>query len=373
MRDYRIYIKIVVNFVLIILAVIATFLFIPKLIGFFLPFVIGWVVAMIANPLVKFLEKRLKLHRKHSSAIIIIVVIAIIVGIIYLLIAMLLNEIKNLGTDLPNIIKEANIQMNMASDRLMFLTRALPFGLQNKISDFINNAGDSLNDLFNGIKPFSVSNFQNLFKNIAEGFLITIIAILSAYFFIVERDKIIAKMNKIMPKSMVNNCNMIFENFKIAIGGYFKAQFKIMLVLIVIMFIGFEILNIRYSILLALGIAFLDFLPVFGTGIILWPWAIAEMLMGDYVTAIGLVVIYLICQILKQLLQPKMVGDSIGISPLATLIFMFIGYRLYSVIGMIIGIPIGMALINMYRIGMFDRLLRGIKIIIHDINEFRKY
>jgi predicted PurR-regulated permease PerM len=68
-----------------------------------------------------------------------------------------------------------------------------------------------------------------------------------------------------------------------------------------------------------------------------------------------------------------MVGDSIGLHPLATLIFMFIGYKLYGVFGMIIGIPIGMVLVNMYRIGMFERLIKGFKIIAHDLNEFRKF
>jgi predicted PurR-regulated permease PerM len=97
------------------------------------------------------------------------------------------------------------------------------------------------------------------------------------------------------------------------------------------------------------------------------------MITGNYVRAIGLVVIYLICQVVKQILQPKMVGDSIGLHPLTTLIFMFIGYKQYGVFGMIIGIPIGMVLVNMYRIGMFERLIKGFRIIAHDLNEFRKF
>jgi predicted PurR-regulated permease PerM len=89
--------------------------------------------------------------------------------------------------------------------------------------------------------------------------------------------------------------------------------------------------------------------------------------------AVGLMVIYLICQILKQVLQPKMVGDSIGLSPLATLFFMYIGYRLYGIMGIILGVPVGMVLVNLYRSGMFDRIIKGFKIIVHDINEFRKF
>jgi predicted PurR-regulated permease PerM len=112
---------------------------------------------------------------------------------------------------------------------------------------------------------------------------------------------------------------------------------------------------------------------VFGTGAVLWPWALLDMLAGNYFRAIGLVVIYLICQITKQVLQPKMVGDSIGISPLATLFFLYVGYRLYGIVGMIIGVPVGMVIINLYRVGMFDRLIKGFKIIIHDLNEFRKF
>jgi predicted PurR-regulated permease PerM len=90
-------------------------------------------------------------------------------------------------------------------------------------------------------------------------------------------------------------------------------------------------------------------------------------------TAVGLIVVYLVCQITKQLLQPKMVGDSIGISPLSTLVFMFIGYRFYGVLGMILGIPVGMVCVNLYRIGAFDRIIRGFKIIARDINDFRKF
>jgi predicted PurR-regulated permease PerM len=139
------------------------------------------------------------------------------------------------------------------------------------------------------------------------------------------------------------------------------------------MFAGFEILQVGYSFLIAFGIALLDVLPVFGTGAVLWPWALIEMISGNYIRAIGFVVIYLICQIVKQVLQPKMVGDSIGMHPLLALLSMFIGYRLYGVLGMIIFIPIGMVLVNMYRIGMFERLAKGIKIIARDLHEFRKF
>ena len=373
MREPKIYIKILINIIFLILAVLFVFLILPRLLGFFLPFVIGWIIAMIANPLVKFLEKRVKLLRKHSTVIIIVTVIAAIVGIIYLLIAFLSKELMNLRDDLPYIIESIEIQLNNVSNQLRVISRSFPEPVQLFVEDFLLNTGSYMADMVIGVNPPTISTAGAFARNIAETFLMLIIIIISAYFFIVNRDELVNGMKKVMPASFIDGYHMVCDNFKTAVGGYFKAQFKIMLIIAVIMFVGFEVLRVDYSFLLGLGIAFLDFLPVFGTGAILWPWAIIDMINGNYVRAIGLVVIYLVCQIVKQVLQPKLVGDSIGISPLSTLVFMFIGYRLYGVIGMIIGIPIGMVLVNLYRVGMFDRIIKGLKIIIHDINEFRKF
>lgn len=367
------YIKILVNFLFAIGVVLFLFLAVPKLFSFFLPFVIGWIVSMIANPLVRFLEKKVKLLRKHSSAIIIIVVIAAIVGTLYLIISMLIRESKQLAGDLPNIIEQAELQLSHLTIKIQEISSDMPEAIQQFINNILSNINKNLTEFEPKEDLLTFSGASNLAQNIAEFFLALIISILSAYFFIDKRDELMEGLRKVVPSSIVDGWRFIYDNFTKAVGGYFKAQFKIMLVLTVIMFIGFEVLRVSYSFLLALGIAFLDFLPVFGTGAILWPWALLDMLSGNYFRAIGLVVIYLVCQIIKQVLQPKMVGDSIGISPLGTLVFLYIGYRLYGVIGMIVGVPVGMVIVNLYKVGMFDRIIRGFKIIIHDINEFRKF
>ncbi len=373
MEKLKMYLKILTNFVIAILAVLFVFLLLPKILGFFMPFVIGWIVAMIANPLVRFLEKKVKILRKHSSAIIIIIVVAAIVGAIYLIIAVFVKEVRSLSDELPNIFTQIEDKLAQLTDRVHDISEALPKSVQNMINNMISGLNNNITNFNADENLLSFSKAGHYAKNIAEVFLMVIVTILSAYFFIAKRDELVAGLKKIMPDSLNNGWLIIYDNFKTAVGGYFKAQFKIMFIITAIMFIGFEILNISYSFLLAFGIALLDLLPVFGTGAILWPWALIDMLMGNYMRAIGLVVIYLICQIVKQILQPKMVGDSIGVSPLATLVFMYIGYRFYGVLGMILGIPVGMVLVNLYRIGTFDRLIKGCKIIIHDINDFRKF
>ena len=291
------YVKILVNFIFAIGVILALFLVVPKLLGFFLPFIIGWIIAMIANPLVKFLEKKVKILRKHSSAIIIIVVIAAIVGLIYLLISVLVREVKQLAGDLPNILEYVELQLEYFSIKLVEISRDMPEFIQQFINNLIEKSDINLTEYTPKEDMFSFSVASNIAQNIAEFFLVMILTILSAYFFIARREEIVDGAKKVLPKSVVDGWYFIYNNFTNAVGGYLKAQFKIMLVLAVIMFFGFEIISVPYSFLLALGIALLDFLPVFGTGAVLWPWALIDVFTGNYYQAIGLMIIYLVCQI----------------------------------------------------------------------------
>jgi sporulation integral membrane protein YtvI len=363
----------VINFVVVIVGALLIVLLLPRFLDFFMPFVIGWIIALIANPLVHFLEKKVKIHRKHSSVIILVLVIAAIIGVAALIISLLVKEVRSLMDDMPIIIESVKEQFDVLTRSILKFSETLPTNVQDMINNLISGVGNYASNLSEEFELPTMSTAGNFARNIAEGFLGFIVIILSAYFFAAGRNEISANLKKYLPESITNYWHLIFDNFKAAFGGYFKAQFKIMIVITIIMFIGFEVLKVGYSFLFALGIAFLDVLPVFGTGAILWPWAIIDVVTGNYFRAVGLVIIYLICQIVKQILQPKMVGDSIGLHPLATLFFMFIGYRFYGVFGMIIGIPIGMVIVKLYRIGLFDRTIKGFKIIAKDLNEFRKF
>lgn len=368
-----IYLKVIVNLLLTVSLGLILLLVGPKILGFFLPFVVAYVLSLIANPIVKFMEKRIKIARKHGSAILIVVVVALIFGLLYLMISLLFQEIASLITDLPNIAKQITESLEGISTKFVRIYEALPYSVKNFLDNFNTSAQGSLDKLISGIDISKIMNAGVVVKSFADTVFKVIITILATYFFIADRENLVAAANKVLPESTRNFYRIISDNFKTAVGGYFKAQFKIMVILMVVMYLTFEVLGISYAFILALVIAVIDFLPVLGTGLVFWPWAIISFLNENYVEAIVILVLYLACQVIKQVLQPKMVGDSIGISPFYTLVFMFIGYKLYNIVGMIFGIPIGMVLISLYRIGMFERIIRGIKIIANGINEFRKY
>ncbi|KSV59098.1 sporulation integral membrane protein YtvI [Acetivibrio ethanolgignens] len=373
MTNFQKYMRILTDFVCAGILLAVLIFIVPRALGFFMPFVIGWIISMIANPLVRFLEKNVKMLRKHSSALIIIAALAIVVAAVYFGLGILVREGISLMQDLPEIFAELQVNISDTLKNLEGLARYLPDSTKGFLDDMGSSISGFLTSAISRIDVSTLGVAGSLVKNVADVFLMAIITILSAYFFIADRDKLVAGFKRILPDSVKESMNLIKSNFIEALGAYFKAQFKIMIVMVVILFIGFELLDVHYSFFLGILVAFLDFLPFFGTGTILWPWALMDIIGGEYFHAVCLAIIYLICQLLHQLLQPKLVGDGIGLSPLATLVFMFSGYRIKGVLGMILGIPIGMAVLSLYKAGAFDRLIAGAKVILHDINEYRKW
>ena len=150
------------------------------------------------------------------------------------------------------------------------------------------------------------------------------------------------------------------------------AQFKIMFMVALILLAGFVVLGIRYAFLLAILIAVLDFLPLFGTGTVLLPWAVVKVFSGEYMLAAGLALLYVVSQVARQMIQPKIVGDSMGLPPLMTLFLLYLGFKIRGISGMIMAVPLGILGMKLYEYGMFDSLIRNVRLLVREIEEFRR-
>ncbi len=175
-----------------------------------------------------------------------------------------------------------------------------------------------------------------------------------------------------MPDAVRYRFDLIRRSFRKAVGGYFKAQFKIECWIYLLLLIGLLVLKVRYAPLVALGIAFLDFLPVFGTGTVMIPWAVVEILSKDYKMSVGLLIIWCVGQLVRQMIQPKIVGDSIGVDAIPTLFLLFVGYKVAGVLGMILAVPIGIIVVNLYEEGVFDTTKQSVEILVAGFNKFRR-
>lgn len=367
MKDDRPYWKVVVS---LLFSLIGTVLFIfvgVKCLFLFMPFVIGWFISFIASPVVNWLEKRLKIVKKLGSAIIIILVLVGVVLLLYFAVSRIWREISALIQNMPQLYKELESGMDKVGDTMSGIFNMLPEGIQNSWHTMVQNLDKNMGELMSRISEPTVTAAGNFAKRIPSILIATIVTVISAYFFIAEREDIIVWSKKIAPDSIVRRMTMVMDNLKYAVGGYFKAQFKIMLVVFIILLAGFFMMGVHFQILLAILIAFLDFLPFFGTGTALIPWAVYQLMVGDYKTAITLVIIYGVTQLVRQLIQPKLVGDSMGLNPLITLILLYAGYKFGGVLGMIFAVPLGMIVMNLLKAGAFDYILDDVKILLEGI------
>ncbi len=373
MKQSTKYLKILVNLLVAVLGIVFLCFIFPRMITFFMPFVIGWLISMIANPLVRFLEKRLKIVRKHGSMMIIIAVLAAVILLGYLGISKLVVETGNLIENLPQIYENWQEDFEEIGQNLEIVYNRLPKDTQQNLELVASNLSGYLAGLVQTVGEPTVAAAGNFAKNVPGTLIAIIMCILSAYFFTAERQEILQGLRRYMPGGVWERVTAVIADLKRAVGGYFKAQFKIMGVVYVILVVGLLIMRVGYAPLVAFAVAFLDALPFFGTGTVLIPWAVIKVLSSDYEIAAGLVILYAVTQIVRQVIQPKIVGDSIGMDSLPTLIFMYIGYKVSSVLGMIIAVPVGMILINLYKAGIFDNQIRCVKELVADINKFRKF
>lgn len=342
-----------------------------KGLGFFAPFVVGWILSAIATPLVTFLEKRLRIVKKLGSAITIVLVLAACIGIIYLLGSKAAEEISTLVKNFPGMYRDLENSFREIGAKGTQLFEHFPEQVRSTWNAIMTNLGETIGDVIGQISEPTVTAAGNAAKRIPSVLVSTIVALVSSYFFIAEKEMLLAWMKKVVPYPIVSRMTMVSDNLKYAVGGYFKAQFKIMGVVFLILLGGFALLGFRFSILFAALIALLDFFPFFGTGTALLPWSLYKFLVGDYKVMFILLALYGITQLVRQLIQPKLVGDSMGLNPLYTLFLLYIGYRIGSVFGMILAVPAGLILLNLYKAGAFDYILDDVKVLAEDIMSLR--
>lgn len=366
------YVKTIINFLLYVIGILLLCILAPRLLKFFMPFVIGWIIAWIANPLVRFFEKRLKIVRKHGTWLVIVGALALVITAGYFAVVWIIREGVAFAKSLPAYYSAVVEGFQMIGNNLSGVLAKLPPDLNEGITEFFVNIDTYIGELVSTLGMPTLSAAGDIAKNIPNLLVQAIFMFLSAYFFIADKEKISMAIRQIVPQSVMDSLAWLKRMFSKAVGGYFKAQFKIMGVIAGILWVGFLILRVDYAILWAILIAFLDFLPFLGTGTAIWPWAAFQLMTGDYSMAAGLIIIYLICLLVHQLLQPKFVGDTVGMDSMTTLFFMFIGYRISSVFGMIVAVPIGIIIINLYKAGAFDQIIGDVKQLITDFNHYRK-
>lgn len=363
--------KVFVNLGIVCLLILFCIFVLPRILIYFMPFVVGGIIGQLASPPVKFFEKKLKIRRKAGATFVIIAMIALVISAGYLIGGKLIEQIIEFINDIPVLWNDMQADLEEVGEKLSVAYQYFPEDIRTALVGILDNIEGYFGGLVERASAPTLEALSRFAGSLPNIVISVIMCLLFTYFYVADREYFSNLLVKAVPRSLLERIELVKRGFQKAVGGYFKAQLKIELWMYLLLSIGFSVLNVRYAFVIAIGVAFLDLLPFFGTGTVLLPWAVVKFLSGDYKMVIGLLIIWGVGQLARQMIQPKIVGDSVGLSPIPTIVLLFVGYKAAGMIGMIIAVPIGIIILNMYQEGVFDTTVSSLKVLYAGISNFR--
>ena len=317
------------NLAILLVSILVSFLFFKYLSPIFLPFIIGWLMSLLLNPLADRLQKY-NIPRGISALLGILFLLGILGLLGFWSGNGILHKAQDVSENLPCYMGMAEAKIDDFWAMFDAFCKKLPPALQASFLEFQNDATGLLLSLIpkgNGGALGGVSNF----------FIAFFVALISAYFFTKDRENIRKVYEKHLAPLLGGSVHTTKTELKASIWGYIKTQFILMGFTFTLTIAAMLVMKSPYALLLSVIIAIIDALPFFGSGFILWPGAVIHLVTGNTFLAIGYMALYASIQVMRQILQPKILGTQIGLHPLLTLFSMFFGFKCIGVIGLIIG------------------------------------
>ena len=346
--DLNYWTKVIRKIIIIISTILLVYLGF-KLVFFYLPFLIAFAISLLLEPIIKFLMKKLKLKRKYSSIVVIIIIMAVIIGLILLGISTLISEGSNFLNNVNGYVEIASRKIELIINKV----NLQKLNISETVLTAIENSSKELLDTISLWLQSNLKNIINFITSIPTMGVYIVITFLALYFICSDKIYMLDQVEHHLPEVWVKKFYRHIKDLIKVLGNYLKSQVILILISFIISLIGFYIfyfmgLNVKYPFLYAIGIAFVDALPIFGSGTIMVPWAVISATYGDIKLGIYILLLWGLMVVIRQMLEPRIVGKSIGVHPIFTLIAMYTGFRIVGVIGLFIGPIILIILKNIF-------------------------
>ncbi|MCL2775581.1 MAG: sporulation integral membrane protein YtvI [Oscillospiraceae bacterium] len=332
--------------------ILGLFLLFKYVLFWILPFIIAWFIALIIQPAVKFLNLKLKLPRKLATVLFILILFAALGFIIFIAIDRIIYELNSFANNYS-----ARFSTMTVSDYIDSFFAWLENSLKNvpflNDQSMIENIKETINSqigsMFSNFGSNIVARIPSFITSLAvtvpKMLLYTLITIISTFYISFDFRNINKFIAIQIPPKVRNVIFDIKSRFFAAIYKYIKAYSIIFLITYAELTVGFLIIGIKYAFILAALIALADFLPILGTGTFLIPWGIISIVQKDYFTGFALLILYATILIIRNVIEPKIVGTTIGLYPVVTLVAMFVGFNILGLWGMLL-FPISILIVK---------------------------
>lgn len=298
-----------------------------------IPFALGALIAMTAEPLVSLLSRRLP--RGAAAGIGVTAALLGVLGILTLLTALLFRQLGQLTDHVPELIRSANEGLTGLHDTLTELSDRAPKSLQPMLSRTVDDMFSSSGTVVEGVLNRLPAAAGAVLSYVTNSALTVGTGCLAAYMISARMPKLRAWLSDPPPESGVGRLIPRLKRLRSALWGWLKAQISLSGMCFLILLVGFLLLGIPYSPVWAFLIALVDAVPLLGTGTVLIPWAIVSLLQKQSLRALGLLGIYAVTFLTRSALEPRLVGRQLGLDPLLTLASLYAGFQFWGVGGML--------------------------------------
>lgn len=320
-----------------------------------LPFAVAWGISMLIRPMATRLSRRTRLPKRLCAVVLLILLVVGVCTLVFLTVNRLLAEMGHL---LDRLLMDGGATEQML-DRAVTLLQTIGdrFGLDRvwgedpmgeatrvRLYEWISSLADRLFTALASEIPHLV---RSLLAALPRIFLVSIVTAVSGVYFCLDGERIVAALVACLPRGVRARLPSWRAGMRRISWRYLRAYLLLTLLTFSELFLGFSILGIEYAFLLALLVALVDLLPVLGVGTVLLPWALVLCLQRDLYHGIGLLILYAACLLLRQILEPRLVGHSLGLHPLLTLFASYAGWRLFGLWGMILAPIVAMLCKNL--------------------------
>lgn len=325
------------------------------------PFIIALIIAYLINPLVNLMEKRAKMPRVVAVLLSLLFVFAALGGLLTLIIVEIISGTKYLADVVPKQFQELVVyvenfiaeQVIPTYNEILGFFNTLDATQQSTIIDNIKNLGTKIGNTVSNWLEALLGSIPDIVGWLPNAVTVLVFSLLATFFISKDWYRLGGLLKKVLPPKVKSSGVTVFGDLQRALFGFIRAQFTLISITAAIVIVGLLILRVDHGITIGLLIGLVDLLPYLGTGLVFVPWTLYALFSGDTGLAIGLGVLYVIVVVQRQVMEPKVLSSSIGLDPLATLVALFVGFKLFGFLGLIIG-PVTLVIIKtLHEAGIF--------------------
>ncbi len=334
------------------------------------PFLFALVLAWVLNPAVRWLQRRTNASRKAVSMVLVVLVFAVIGGVLFGLGWIAVDQVRSLFDNRQSLLDELlGGLVSVVNSVSGWLGGLVPQGVLTTSEDLVDAFVGWVQGLdFSGWLTEMAGQAPSMVTGVSNFAVALVVFMMGSYFITGDYPRLRFELADRVPMVARDFCRSVKDIFMSAFGGYVKSQLILSAGVFMILTIGFLLMRQPYGLLLAFGLAVLDFIPIIGSGTMMVPWAVVDMVLGNYGEAAALMSIWGVIALFRRFAEPKILGDQTGLSPILSLVGIYVGMKLGGVLGMVVGPLLLLVCINLAKLGIFRPVLDDLALAARDID-----